>query len=318
MLERSPKPAWESQDAVTFSRVELNLIERMAWALRILLGFAIVHRSRAEVELPPGRTRPDYSRFDFEAPKWWPGFLRRRPRDVCGVSPVLAIAFGAASLFSARADAQEVVRPTKAQVSIELRTIPVGPYTMDVPSLTAATDVTAGADGVLCAPTINGNATPICNAASISAMPWPAKLDIKVHDDASGDTLVCTSVRIRCIDQFGEPIDRTVYPQAETVLETPFCCEKVTYVAGAGCTSNSGDAGDVLRVSASAEVCLPVDITNANDVVQAWVWDLSATELFTFNPSQLTIDLKNNSVEFDNLTPTLAAGDVVWLRVRAP
>jgi hypothetical protein len=210
-----------------------------------------------------------------------------------------------------------VTKPRSNEVAVEMRTFERS-YVMDVPSTAAATDITAGVDGVICAPTINSNATPKCNGATIKAMPYPAKLDIKVHDDSNADTLVCTSVLIRCRNQFGEQEEHTVYPIAETVLETNFCCEQVTYVAGAGCTSNSGDASDVLRVSASAELCLPVNISSTSDVLQVSIWDTSASELFSFLPAALTIDTRASSVELDNLTPTLAAGDVVSYRVRAP
>lgn len=209
------------------------------------------------------------------------------------------------------------VKPTPNEVSVELRT---DEFTrvMDVPSLTAATDVTVGADGVIFVATINGNATPTGNSATIGSMPYAAKLDVKVHDDSNADTLVCTSVELRGFNQFGRDVDEFVYPNGENVIESKYVYERVTYIHGVGCTSNSADAGDVLRVSASAEIGLPYKIESVDAILAFTIWDLSATELFHFKPSQLTVDLAQSSVETDNLTPTLAAGDIVRVRVRAP
>jgi hypothetical protein len=202
-------------------------------------------------------------------------------------------------------------------VSIELRTQEIV-RTMDVPSAAASTDITAGVDGVIFAVGVNTNATPARLYPAISALPYAAKLDVKLSDDANADTLVCTSVTIEGYNQFGERVDETLTTISETNVESQHCYEKVVRIAGVGCTSNSGDADDVLRVAASAELCLPYRIEHKDAILSLSIWDLSATELFHFRQDQLTVDLIESSVETDNLTPTLAAGDVVRIRVRPP
>jgi hypothetical protein len=229
-----------------------------------------------------------------------------------------AVSLLALLCFSADAFAQDSipspsVRPGfKGSVSRELATF-TRTVVMDVPSLTAATDVTPGVDGVLTATTVNNNATPERYGASqIFPPPYPCKLDVKVHDDSSGDTLVCASVTLKGIDQFGKANNEVLYPSGETTIESKKVYARLDSVVGAGCTANAGDDGDVLRVACSAEIGIPMKITNAKSIMSFAIWDASASELFNFKPSDLTIDLQAMSIETDNLTPTIAPGDIVF------
>lgn len=217
------------------------------------------------------------------------------------------------ALMTSAASAQQLgIKPY--QFSKELRTHDFERM-IPVPSLTAATDVTAGRDGVICAPTIDSDATPNCTTAELANIPHPCKLDVKVHDDSNADTLTCTSCTIAGSDQFGAVKTETFVPSAETVNETQNVYASLTAAGCSGCTDDAGDAGDVVRFSCSAEIGLPFKLDKTADVLTFCIWDVSASDYFCLPYSSLTIDMNNYSVETDNLTPTIGNGDVVYMRL---
>lgn len=182
--------------------------------------------------------------------------------------------------------------------------------------LASASEITVGQNGVVAAIPIDGAANGHSVwTSSIAALPYACKPVVQVLDDASADTLSCTTINLTGKDQFGLARTETLHPSGETATEATKVFESFSRIEAIGCTSNSGDVADVVRVKCGTEIGLPI---MTNKVLQLCL-QVDTNNARCYKTSQLTIDSGKFSVELSGLTPSIAAGDTVDVtyRVRA-
>lgn len=147
-------------------------------------------------------------------------------------------------------------------------------------------NATAGQMGVLASGSINGPANPSFTEGVIYQPAYPSRIRAEFRDVTTADTLVCTTLNIWGIDQFGVPRKETM-----SVNETAVACPANSQTAGTNCTrhvyakltnvttagcSGASEAGDELVLATSLEVGLTAKLHSKHrDIWKACIKDAS-------------------------------------------
>jgi hypothetical protein len=180
----------------------------------------------------------------------------------------------------------------------------------------AETAVTEGTAGVIDVLTVNG-VTVATSTAPLMRLPYAAKLKLKMvdSDNDNANVLRCSAIVLRGRNQFGTLITETVALPNETEVKTTKVYEQLFSYSASGC-ANGADAEDAIRIRVSNEVGLPARVSTEDAIISACIVDGTVTLCHV--AADFDTDLDVESIDFDGVGVTLAAGDRMTLRVRGP
>lgn len=190
-------------------------------------------------------------------------------------------------------------------------------------AIPSASEVTVGTNGVLGSNTAQGAAGSLDpSITTVRAIAYPTTICVLAVDTATNDTLACVSGIIVGRNQFGETIRETIGAVNETAPGT--CTNqafaRVTSVALTDCGGGT-EAGDVVRVTTSSVLGLPVRIRRDDDVDAACIIDASASNnmICPTNAVIVSSAAVNETYHTINMADSdftaIADGDSVYLRV---
>lgn len=189
---------------------------------------------------------------------------------------------------------------------------------------TPGTDTDVGSNGLLAYRSVDTGGTNNIAGTDLVQPVYPTRLAYILVDNTANDTLVCTGITFRGLDQFGGAANETAaVAPSETVAFTRTVFARVDSYFATGC-SDGTNAADSLAIYESRYMGLGVKIAAASDVEAACSADLSGTHVMNcgtktqvqaaVNVPGAWIDVLNASV-FDG-----QAGDdedQIYLRVRS-
>lgn len=186
-------------------------------------------------------------------------------------------------------------------------------------SLTVAGDVTAGTNGVLGITT--ANAVTSYSLSAFSPPVSPCKVNLIFIDDATTpNTLGACNFTLVGLDQYGKPVRETVSSVGETAVQSERVYEKVTSVQSTSSCTAGGDAADYFRVACSDEYGVGMPISDEPQVTLC-IYDDSADDIICYESGDSNfdgaVDIDDDAIDIGDLF-TLAADDVVYIRVRSP
>lgn len=207
-------------------------------------------------------------------------------------------------------------------------------YTIGIPAADA--DIASGISAVLNSQSVNGLSVEadVAWTSTISRPPYPCRLLVDMVDASANGTVACTGDVVICgLNQFGSPVDavdgcETIATTiSEAGVSSAYVYESVASVSVTDLTcSGAADAGDHFRVACQPEIGLQFPLSTYTGIISLCVADASASYLLNcWDGAELSDDWDQGDssinvagVASEDPDITLADGDIVYIRYRAP